>query len=42
MTQILSLALTPAAHPAAIPAFLYAEGGALQYPLLVQKRIVMD
>lgn len=32
MTRILSLALTPEAHPAAIPAFLYAKGGALLIP----------
>lgn len=40
-TQILSLALTPEVHPAAIPAFC-CEGGALQHLLLVQERIPMD
>lgn len=32
VTQTLPLALTPKAHPAGIPAFLYAEAGALLIP----------
>ena len=32
VTQTLPLALTPKAYPAGIPAFLYAEAGALLIP----------